>query len=84
VVRQVPSDSDRALVAVFQRLAAPSGVGNGDGVIHTVSVMPSATSVDLSRTDREFPPHTDSTFLRDPRHFVVLACIERAPDSGGA
>jgi len=83
VLHGAPTDSDAAVVALFQAVAVPSAVGNGDGIVHTVTPKATVKRADLSDTDSEFPPHTDSTFLRDPHHYIALACVERDTDAGG-
>lgn len=82
VLRDAPTDSDASIMALFQTVAIPSSVGNGGGFLCTVAPK-AGEQDDISDTDSEFPPHTDSTFLREPHHFVALACVERDPDSGG-
>jgi hypothetical protein len=82
LLRNAPTDSDPSVVALFQMVAIPSSVGNGGGLLCTVAPK-AGEQDDISDTDSEFPPHTDSTFLREPHHFVALACVERDPDSGG-
>ena len=82
LLRNAPTDSDPSIVALFQMVAIPSSVGNGGGILCTVAPK-AGEQDDISDTDSEFPPHTDSTFLREPHHFVALACVDRDPDSGG-
>jgi gamma-butyrobetaine dioxygenase len=82
LLRNAPTDSDPSIMALFQAVAIPSSVGNGGGFLCTVAPK-AGEQDDISDTDSEFPPHTDSTFLREPHHFVALACVERDPDSGG-
>jgi len=82
LLRNAPTDSDPSIIALFQLVAIPSSVGNGGGFLCTVAPK-AGEQDDISDTDSEFPPHTDSTFLREPHHFVALACVERDPDSGG-
>jgi alpha-ketoglutarate-dependent taurine dioxygenase len=82
LLRNAPTDSDPSIMALFQTVAIPSSVGNGGGFLCTVAPK-AGEQDDISDTDSEFPPHTDSTFLREPHHFVALACVERDPDSGG-
>lgn len=82
LLRNAPTESDPSIVALFQAVAIPSSVGNGGGILCTVAPK-AGEQDDISDTDSEFPPHTDSTFLREPHHFVALACVDRDPDSGG-
>jgi Taurine catabolism dioxygenase TauD, TfdA family len=82
LLRNAPTDSDPSIMALFQMVAIPSAVGNGGGLLCTVAPK-AGEQDDISDSDSEFPPHTDSTFLREPHHFVALACVERDPHSGG-
>jgi hypothetical protein len=82
LLRNAPTGSEPSILALFQMVAIPSAVGNGGGLLCTVAPK-AGEHDDISDTDSEFPPHTDSTFLREPHHFVALACVERDPDSGG-
>jgi hypothetical protein len=82
LLRNAPTASDRSIMALFQMVAIPSSIGNGGGFLCTVAPK-AGEQDDISDTDSEFPPHTDSTFLREPHHFVALACVERDPHSGG-
>lgn len=83
LVHAVPTESDAAVLAPFQSVAVPSSFGNGGTVCCTVAPKTSGDHIDLSETDREFPPHTDSTFLREPHHYIALTCVERDEDCGG-
>lgn len=82
VVRGVDVGDDDALLGVVAHAAAPSDFGNGGGFIYDVMPRPEAEQVDLSSTDRRFPLHTDSTFLRAPHDVIALGCLE-APEGGG-
>jgi len=82
LLRNAPTGSDPSIMALFQMVAIPSSIGNGGGFLCTVAPR-AGEQDDISDTDSEFPPHTDSTFLREPHHFVALACVERDPHSGG-
>jgi hypothetical protein len=80
VVSGVAVESDDALLDVVSAVGAPSGQGNGGGVIYDVT--PQAEGTDFSRTAQRFPLHTDSTFLPEPHAYIALACVE-APAAGG-
>lgn len=82
LLHNAPTGSDPSIMALFQMVAIPSSVGNGGGFMCMVAPK-AGEHDDISDTDSEFPPHTDSTFLREPHHFVALACVERDPHSGG-
>jgi hypothetical protein len=82
VLHGAPTDSDPAILALFQAVAVPTAVGNAGAICFTVAPK-TGDHIDLSETDNEFPPHSDSTFLRDPHHYIALACVRRDADSGG-
>jgi hypothetical protein len=86
VLHNVPTDSDAAILAIFMTVAVPCSFGNGgaEGESLVYSIAPrEGPTADLSETNLEFPVHTDSTFLREPHHYVGLCCIESGEDTGG-
>jgi alpha-ketoglutarate-dependent taurine dioxygenase len=82
VVRGVDVRHDEALLGVVALAGTPSDVGNGGGFIYDVTPRPEGEQVDVSSTDRRFPLHTDSTFLRAPHDVIALGCLA-APINGG-
>jgi hypothetical protein len=83
LIRNTPVDSEAAVIALFQCVANPTSVGNVGQIVHKVTPRRDGRRADISGTEDEFPPHTDSTFLRHPHEFIALACVQSEVDGGG-
>lgn len=83
VVHGVAVGDDDALLGTVAHAATPSPIGNGGGLIYDVIPRPESEQVDVSSTDRSFPLHTDSTYLRPPHHVVALGCLDAPEGCGG-